>query len=121
MLNKYPDKGMVFPFPTCKLFFHLFTEHNLRIYGFHDAKPEAYGTLERMRSGQACPLGALSVWERRSAKTAGRCRWKGVGAVRDVSEGRALTARTLSPVGRGAPHLAHPRSLRVWARVHSGG
>lgn len=41
--------------------------------------------------------------------------------MRDVSEGRALTARTLSPVGRGAPHLAHPRSLRVWARVHSGG
>lgn len=31
MLNKYPDKGIVFPFPTCKLFFHLFTEHNLQI------------------------------------------------------------------------------------------
>lgn len=60
----------MFTFPTCKLFFHVFTKHCLRIYGFHDAKPEAYGTLERMSPGRAWPLGALSAWERRSAKTA---------------------------------------------------
>lgn len=125
MLNKYPDKGIVFPFPTCKLFFHLFTEHNLRICTISGSTVSTMLSQRLTALWSECALVRPVLWELCLGEKVSKN-----GRTLQVERGGGCERREQREGAHG-PHavtcwpwgsaLAHPRSLRVWARVHSGG